>query len=211
MHKNHTMIGCYGSILAVAVSLLLFSCASTSLTASWHDSAYSTGERLTDVLIIAVTEEETVRRLYEEGFVAKFAESEVRAFPSYSLTIPDIEPTEAAVRAAVDAADARFVLITRHLGTDTKQYYHPPEPLYIDPYYSRYNRYYPLAYREAHYRPGYTYNVTTVSIESNIYDAETEKLVWSARSKSIDPKLTQKYFDELVSTFAGDLKQKGLL
>ena len=211
MRKSRSLMEYYGSIVALVVSLLLFSCASTSLTASWHDSAYSGEERLHDVLVIAVTEEETVRRLYEDGFVTELAKSEVRAFPSYNLTIPDIKPTEAAVRAAVDAANASFVLITRHLGTDTKQYYQPPEPIYVDPYYSRYNRYYPLAYREAHYRPGYTYNVTTVSLESNLYDAETEKLIWSARSKSVDPKMTKEYLDELVSTFGGDLKQKGLL
>lgn len=192
-------------------SLLLTSCATTSLTTSWHDAQFSGSATFDDVLIIGVSEDETLRRLYEDGFVAKLAESDLRAVPSYTLDIPDIKPTRAAVAAAVDAAKARYVLMTRHVNTDTKQHYRPPEPVYVDPYYSRMDRYYPLAYREAYYRPGYTYSVTTVLLESNLYDVETQKLVWSAQSKSVDPAMTQKYLDELISIFAQDLKKSGFL
>ncbi len=207
--RSHMMI--HRAFLTLFFSALLSSCATTSLTTAWHDPNYSGSNSLHDVLIIAVAEEDTVRRLYEDGFVAKLSEAGVRAFPSYTLNIPDIKPTKQAVAAAVDAADASFVLITRHLTTDTKQHYRPPEPVYVDPYYSRMNYYYPLAYREVSYRPGYTYKVTTVVLESNLYDVQTEKLIWSAQSKSVDPSMTQKYLDELISVFAKDLKDKKLL
>jgi hypothetical protein len=201
----------YLLFLYLAVAILLSSCASTSLTNAWHDQSYSGTNSLDDVLVIAVTEEETSRRLYEDGFVAKLAESGVRGVPSYSLQISDIEPTKQAVQTAVAMANARFVLITRHLTTDKKQHYSPPQPLYVDPYYSRVHSYYPMAYREVRYSPGYTYTVTTVSIESNLYDAQTEKLIWSAQSKSVDPKMSKSYFDGLVNVFAKDLQDKKLL
>jgi len=201
----------YLLFLYLAVAILLSSCASTSLTNAWHDQSYSGTNSLDDVLVIAVTEEETSRRLYEDGFVAKLAESGVRGVPSYSLQISDIEPTKQAVQTAVAMANARFVLITRHLTTDKKQHYSPPQPLYVDPYYSRMHSYYPMAYREVRYSPGYTYTVTTVSIESNLYDAQTEKLIWSAQSKSVDPKMSKSYFDGLVNVFAKDLQDKKLL
>lgn len=201
----------YLLFLYLTVAILLSSCASTSLTNAWHDQSYSGTNSLDDVLVIAVTEEETSRRLYEDGFVAKLAESGVRGVPSYSLQISDIEPTKQAVQTAVAMANARFVLITRHLTTDKKQHYSPPQPLYVDPYYSRVHRYYPMAYREVRYSPGYTYTVTMVSIESNLYDAQTEKLIWSAQSKSVDPKMSKSYFDGLVNVFAKDLQDKKLL
>lgn len=201
----------YLLFLYLTVAILLSSCASTSLTNAWHDQSYSGTNSLDDVLVIAVTEEETSRRLYEDGFVAKLAESGVRGVPSYSLQISDIEPTKQAVQTAVAMANARFVLITRHLTTDKKQHYSPPQPLYVDPYYSRVHRYYPMAYREVRYSPGYTYTVTMVSIESNLYDARTEKLIWSAQSKSVDPKMSKSYFDGLVNVFAKDLQDKKLL
>ena len=197
--------------LLLTAPLLLYSCASTSLTSTWHDQSYAGNNSLRDVLVIAVTEEETSRRLYEDGFVTKLGESGVRGIPSYSLQVSDIEPTKQAVQTAVAMADARYVLITRHLSTDKKQHYSPPEPIYVDPYYSSMHRYYPLAYREVRYRPGYTYTVTTVSIESNLYDAQTEKLIWSAQSKSVDPNMSKSFFDGLVDVFAKDLKEKKLL
>ena len=201
----------YLLFLYLAVAILLSSCASTSLTNAWHDQSYSGTNSLDDVLVIAVTEEETSRRLYEDGFVAKLAESGVRGVPSYSLQISDIEPTKQALQTAVAMANARFVLITRHLTTDKKQHYNPPQPLYVDPYYSRVHSYYPMAYREVRYSPGYNYTVTTVSIESNLYDAQTEKLIWSAQSKSVDPKMSKSYFDGLVNVFAKDLQDKKFL
>lgn len=211
MRIKRSHLRLYLSFLFPAIAILLSSCASTSLTTAWHDQSYSGNNSLGDVLVIAVTEQETSRRLYEDGFVAKFAESGVRGIPSYSLQISEIEPTRQAVQTAVDMANARFVLITRHLSTDKKQHYRPPEPIYIDPYYSSVYRYYPMAYREVRYSPGYNYTVTTVSIESNLYDAQTEKLIWSAQSKSVDPKMSKAYFDGLINVFAKDLQNKKLL
>ena len=201
----------YFTAALLLYSVLLTSCASTSLTASWHDPKFPGSAAFDDVLIIGVSEDETLRRLYEDGFVAKFSESGIRSVASYSLEIPDIKPTEKAVAAAVDAAGARYVLITRHVGTDTKQHYRPPEPVYIDPFYSRMDSYYPLVLREAYYRPGYTYSVTTVSLESNLYDVQTKKLIWSAQSKSVDPAMTQNYLSELITIFTQDLKKSGFL
>ncbi len=203
----------YSAGMLLLSSLLFFSCATTSLTTTWYDPSYAGNDKLQDVLVIAISEEETPRRLYEDGFVAKFSAAGIRGIPSYTLQTSDIEPTRPAVEAAVALAGARYVLITRHISTDTKQHYRPPEavPVFADPYYSHVYRYYPMAYREVYYRPGYTYDVTTVTIESNLYDVATEKLIWTAQSKSIDPKMTKEYIESLIDVFAKDLQEKGIL
>jgi len=200
-------------LICLVLMLLLSSCATTNLTTTWHDPAYAGSKRVEDVLIIAVTKDETIRRLYEDSFAAELAKDNIRAVQSYTLKNFEIKPDQKSVEEAVKEAGARSVLITRHISTDTKQHYRPPErvSMYADPYYSRMNRYYPLAYREVYYTSGYNYSVTTVNIESNLYDAENEKLIWSAQSKSVDPQMTKKYIDELVQIFAKDLKAKSLL
>lgn len=199
-------------ILAVSALIFLGGCGTTKLTATWYDESFKQRGTLQDILVIALTEEETVRRLYEDGFVAKLGDKDVAAVQSYTLTDPQIEPTRQEIEEAVEEAGAQYVLITRHLSTDTKQHYRPPEriPIYADPYYSRMNRYYPLAYHEV-YTPGYNYTVTTVHLESNIYEAATGDLVWSARSQSVDPTMTKKYIEELISVFTGDLSAQGLI
>lgn len=214
MKKNHARA--IGQIMLVFFCfyslVVLSSCASTRLTATWYDTSYQDRDIMENSLVVAIVKNEMTRRMYEDAFVKKLAENNIHAIASYTLSQPDIKPEEAAVREAVNEAGARSVLITRHLSTDTKQHYRPPERtrVYADPYYSRMSRYYPMSYREV-YSPGYTVNVTTVYVESNLYNADTAELVWSAQSESIDPKLTPKYIDELVQTFYEDLKKKGLL
>ena len=203
-------------IIFIATSFItaavMMSCASSSIVASWHDQSYIDKGILNDVLIIAVTNDETVRRLYEDGFVAQLSSEGARAVPSYSLSDPDLEPTKESIEAAVKESGAQSVLITRHLSTDTKEHYRPPQVHYVhdDPFYRGIHRYYPMAYRQV-YTPGYNVKVTTVSLESNLYDANNGNLVWTTRSESVDPAMTKKFVDELIGLFKADLKKNNLL
>ena len=197
---------------ALFIILVCTSCGSSSLTATWYDSGFAESQKLQDILIIAITKDETIKRLYEDQFVETLGSYGVKAMGSYSLSQPDIKPTKEAVDAAVKEAGAKSVLITRYLGTDTKQHYRPPQRsrVFADPYYGGIHGYYPMAYREV-YTPGYTVTVNTVSLESNVYDVASGSLIWSARSESINPSLTKKYVDELVKLFSNDLKKANLL
>ncbi len=198
--------------LAVCFSLLLSSCGTSKLTATWHDDAFAGKHILQDVLIIAVTKDETIRRLYEDEFVAELSGEGVKGIASYTLSQPDVQPTKEGIAAAVKEAGARSVLITRYLGTDTKEHYRPPQRtmIFADPYYRGIHGYYPMAYQEV-YSPGYTVKVTTISLESNVYETQGGNLVWSTRSESINPSMTKKNVDELVSLFIADLKKADLL
>ena len=107
-------------------ALFVASCGTTSLTASWHDDNYSGRKMIDDVLIIAVTKDETIRRLYEDTFVEKMAAENIRAIASYTLSQPHIKPDEKAIASAVEESGAKAILVTRYLGTDTKEQYRPP-------------------------------------------------------------------------------------
>jgi len=198
--------------IIVFASFLLTSCGTSKLTASWYDETFSGKHILQDVLIIAVSKDETIRRLYEDRFVEKLSMEGARAVASYTLIHPDIKPTEKGVNDAVKEAGAQAILVTRYLGTDIKEHYRPPQRslVYADPYYRGIHGYYPMAYGEV-YSPGYTVQVTTITLESNLYDAKTGNLVWSTRSESINPSMTEKYVDELVNLFTADLKKSNLL
>lgn len=193
-------------------ALFLFSCASSSLVATWHDENYSGVSVLDNVLIIAVTKDETIKRLYEDTFVEKLTESGIKARPSYKLINSDIKPDRDSMQEAINESGAKALLVTRYLGTNAKEHYRPPQRTMFrsDPYYSRFDRYYPMAYREV-YTPGYTVTVTTVSLESNLYDVETGKLIWSVRSETVNPSMSQKYVNELVNICIKDLKKNNLI
>ncbi len=128
--KRLTMV-----IAALLFSVLITSCGTSKLVATWHDETFAGRHIVQDVLIVAVTKDETIRRLYEDGFVQALSKDGVRAVASYTLSQPDIKPTKEGVDTAVKEAGAQSVLITRYLGTDTKEHYRPPQRtmIYADP------------------------------------------------------------------------------
>ena len=71
-------------------------------------------------------------------------------------------------------------------GGEEKQVYHPLRyrPLRI-PYYRRYYGYYSHVL-EYVYEPGYYQRYKVVKLETNLYDTDTEEIVWSMQSRTID-------------------------
>ncbi len=185
------------AVITACFSLLLSSCTTSRLTAVWHDERFAGKQVLQDVLIIAVTTDETIRRLYEDEFVAALSREGVRGIAGYSRSRPNLPPTHENIAAAAQEAGARSVLVTRYLGTDTRDYYRPPQStlVFANPYYRYYrggrHGYYPMAFQEV-YSPGYWVKVTTISFESKVYETASGSLVWSTRSESISPSMTEK-------------------
>jgi hypothetical protein len=62
------------------------------------------------------------------------------------------------------------------------------------------------------YDPGYYTTDRTYFIEANVYDAETQQLIWSVQSKAENPdnieKATKKYTELLMEQFEKDHKKK---
>jgi hypothetical protein len=50
-----------------------------------------------------------------------------------------------------------------------------------------------------------------VRLESNLYDVKTAKLVWSAQSDAVDPKLLRTDYERVVDVLIADMKNKKVL
>jgi hypothetical protein len=77
------------------------------------------------------------------------------------------------------------------------------------PHYGYYP-YYASSYAVVH-DPGYTIERTVVSVETNIYDVETEMLKWAAMSETVDPKDVNKAIDGFGRVIIGDLLKQGFV
>ena len=79
------------------------------------------------------------------------------------------------------------------MDVDRKDVYVPPTtyvssyPSYGYPYYGSWYGYYSHGYTVTH-DPGYTYEKVTVSLETNLYNASDEAIIWSGQSQTFDPK-----------------------
>jgi hypothetical protein len=189
------------------LSLLITACSSTRLSHVHVDEAYNEGP-VSDILIIGVTREEDVRRSFENKFVKEFSAAGVEAVSSFGLLdIPEDKKLEKKdILRVIDEQDNDAVIITRLIGVDKKEVWEPIAPHRVNRgYYGYYNHAFDHAY-------GGVYRTHTfVKLETNLYNAKTEELIWSGRSETWNPKSNAKLLDEVIKTVIKDLEKKGLI
>ena len=193
---------------AAMLMLLCFACSKTQITDSWKDPSYNSGP-VTSVLVIAVARDDIARRSYEESFVLTMKQHGVEAYASYREN-PHDPATKEDIMAMVKKLGVKYVLITTMIGVDKEKEYHPPQT-YVTPrmglgYYGYYYRAYDVVHE-----PGYYTTNVKVSLETTVYDAETEKPVWMARSQTLNPDSSNDVIKSVISELAKAMKRDGLL
>jgi len=186
----------------------------TSLNQIWVDPAYGGGP-IQKVLVIGVLKEETRRRNLENVIVSQFRELGVEAVPAWEVIPRDKELDEAAVKAAVQGRGFDSVIVTQLLSIDKRTEYVPGQT-YVGSYWGAphygygYYPYYASSYAVVH-EPGYTIENTVVSVETNLYDVDTESLKWAAISETINPQDVNKAIEGYGRVILGDLMKQGFV
>ena len=70
--------------------------------------------------------------------------------------------------------------------------------------------YYPHVNTYVH-QPGYYTTHETYTLETNLYDVESEELVWSARSRTFAPESVSEVIVDLTKLLLNDLQDKDLI
>jgi hypothetical protein len=181
--------------LSVLLALWLASagCA-TKVKSEWKDETFQPGQ-LRNVLVIAAARSDTIRRFGESEFVKQLQRRGIKAVESITL-IPeggiDAPGFRENIIAKIKEQGIDAVLIARSLGSTTKTESSQATYMYTAPYatYDAWYSYYsigpdfPWAYPSASpsSATGISYDRTYVTMETSLYDARTEKLVWSLRT-----------------------------
>ena len=188
----------------VLIALFVTACATTQINAVWKDPAYLA--RPHKIMVIGIARSPVNRRVFEDEFVRQLNAHGTEAIASYTV-LPDLQKEDRAVIAAkVAELGADTVLITRMVSKKTVQYYVPGTVYYPPPYYGTWPGYYGLGY-EAMYTPGYMAEEEYAVIETNLYEAGNNKLVWAASAETgmygQDQDRIRSYIDLMVKTMAG--------
>jgi hypothetical protein len=193
-------------VCAVFCGLLIVSCASTRLTETWVDQNQQ-GKPLSDILVIALTDDEEVRRSFERKFVAQLEALGAEAISSAKvISMPADQKLEKdVILKVVREFQNDGVIITHLVDLEEKEVYTPP-PRPRREYYSDYS----LVHRYTH-EPGHYSSNTLVHLETNLYDAKTEKLVWTGKSETWNPQSDEQMIDEVIRLVIKDLQKKNLL
>lgn len=191
-------------VCLVAVAMLLSACATTQLNAVWKDPAYQS--RPAKIMVIGMSKDPLRRRVFEDEFVTQLKAHGTDAIASYTV-LPDSQQGEQDVIAAkVKESGADAILITRLVSKKTVKTYVPPTPYFPPPYYGSWPDYYGYGYSHM-YTPGYIAKDEYAIVETNLYEAKNDKLVWAVSSETgisdSDPTLIQNFVGVMVTNMIG--------
>ncbi len=181
----------YRCMIYAAVLLAVFACSSTKVTSEWKDESYL--KKPGRILVLAQTNDTAQRRIMEDELVGRLKEAGTDAIAGYTV-FPEGKPPRdrEAIAAMVKEQGADAVFLVRHVDRKAVPEYVPgTNAPWYDFYGGFYSPYSP-GFPPGGYPPGYPRvefpGYTTVNIydltESDLFDGETGKLVWSASSES---------------------------
>jgi hypothetical protein len=180
-----------------------------SVKSTWKDPSI-TGTQYKKVLVVGLSSKETVPRTFENEFSTVLSQHGVSAAPSSTTVPPGAEKDQEQMKQVLQAGGYDAVMVTRLVDRTKETTYVPGTSYTPAPYYGGFYSYYYTAYPMV-YDPGYLVESEIVQIETNVYDLNTGKLVWSGISEVVDPETTT---DEIrhFSHMVGDrMAKEGLI
>ena len=186
-------------------AFLIIACARTGTEISQKqiDKEYK-GKPVSNILVIAITGIERNRRLFEERFVAQLKSVGVDAISSEkAIPMPaDLKLKKEDILGAVKQYENDAVIITHLIGKEEKEVYTRGDSVHggiYGFYHSRYNH------------PGYSAESTTVRLQTNLYEVKTEKLIWSAKSRTWSQESTDRIINDVIKTLINNLQNNKII
>lgn len=205
-------MGAKTTILLAATTLC--GCAtSTQIQSTWTDPTFS-GTPFDRIAVVALFDSSAESRTFEQTAARELEERGIGAVPAYSILGDDRMYEAPELRAQLAEADVDGILIYRLIAVDERDVYRDPAPylrvpgalMFGDPYYWYY---YPRWDYYWHWRstwdvtrsPGYWEPLSYLIVESSLYDARRDRLIWTAKSATMDT--TQ--FESLADSIADEV------
>ena len=201
INKKMTFLG------TAVLLMILTACATTKLSGTWKDESLS-GKKFQKLLIIGAAKQQQVRELFEDEFIRQLEAQGVKAIPSYTLIPAEkmLDKETIVSHIAENRIDA--VLITRLTGSkgeremETGNTYRVPYA-----YYNQMHEYYKKGL-ESTQEPSPATTHKVIILETNISNAETEKLAWAIASdvyvQDAAYKLTKDFIKVIVNKLVSD-------
>ena len=188
-------------ILLITCLVFLNACASTTQFDSvWKDATYQGGP-LKNVLILGVAKKQQVRRYFEEIFAQQMRARGVAAVPSYTVFPESGVPPKEAIVAKISELKIDSVLVTKFVDIkDVGTYEVSPTYVSREGYYGYYSKSYQTE--------SSGYNIVLIT---RIFDARSEKLIWSALSETVLEGSAESVIDSFIPAIMQQLEEGKLL
>ncbi|WP_267224955.1 DUF4136 domain-containing protein [Dyella silvae] len=187
-------------LLMLVTGLVLSACSSISVTNQWRDPSWS-GPPASSVVVVGISRSDTMRHIFEDTFSQQLQAAGLQASPSYTQ-IPAGTTGAVRLRDLVKSSGAQAVLVTRVQRVEQKISVTPSGPMYGG-FYGWYGGAW-ASVPDVH-----QYDVIT--LETSVWDAKSEKLVWTVTTQGIGSNDVPKATTELAQTLIPKLRADGIL
>jgi hypothetical protein len=185
-------------LISLATIFIFSSCSpSTKIEKTWTDPSFTpaSAKEFNKVLVMGLLKDESTRRIAEDKMVAQF--KNVKAVQSYSyLQASDTDRNMVEERLKKDGFDG--VVVMRLANVDKSTSYVPG---------TTYGGWYGYRYAS----PGYYQEDKTFYVETDIYSLESNKLLWSGTTSSLNPDNVDKTLDDIIAALKEQMQKQGLL
>lgn len=200
------------AILAIIIS----ACSSTRISGSWKNADIG-DKKYGKIMIAGLTADAVAKGNIEAEMSERLVARGVNAKGAGGVFNPKMEISDEMKRQVASELKSAgfeglltFALISEKENTKyvpgTTHTYAPYASAYYGNYWGYYGYYAPQVYDSGYYTTSKVYLVEAV-----LYDVETEKMVWAARSETTDPASLDKFASDFTSTIAYQLKKDGML
>jgi hypothetical protein len=191
---------CPYSILVITSLIIISSCVTSALKSVWNNGAYEGGP-FKKILVIGVDRNSNVRRMLEDRFAGLLTAKGTPAISSYTLFSEDELRDREMIVKKINELGIDSVLVTTVVDVkDVGRY--ETYPTHVN---SGFYDYYVLCC-ESTVSGGYV-----VMMETKLFDAKYDKLIWSALSESAFINSFEISISSFVSIIVKDLHDKKLL
>lgn len=190
----------------------------TEITGSWKNTNVSTdGRRIQTILVTALSPKTHVRQTVEDDMATALMNNGYQTVKSFDVMPPFTEgktPDKDELFTKITETGADAIMTVALIDKETETRYVPgntgyaPVPRfgYYRTFWGYYNTWYPAMYSEGYYEEDKIY-----FIETNVYDARTEELLWSAQSETYNPSSLDDFSEEFAKVVVSRMEKDGLL
>lgn len=192
---------------------------STEITGSWRSpDAASTTNKTGNILVIALTSRTNIRRTVEEDLVNALEKDGYKAIQSLTVMPPTFtdgkQPDKEELLSKIKGTGVETILTVALIDKETENRYVPgnyayapiPRFSYYGSFWGYYNTWYPTLYS-----PGYYSEDKVYFLETNLYDADSEQLLWSAQSETYNPSSLEKFSKDFAAVMLEQMEKEGIL
>ena len=195
------------ALLTLLPLTLLVGCAAsqTKVVSTWKDSETSKLD-CDQTIVLFPSKNATMRAIVEDKIAARM-QNGVRA-RSVVDTATSKDPV--ALKSVLQARGFDCGVVVKFVGLDTETEYVAGRAYAVPSSYHNFYNYYGSAWT-TFYDPGYVTEKRILVLDTNVYDIEADKLVWAARSRTVEPDQAEDMIDDLVDEMASAMRKDGLI